>query len=325
MSLQIQETEFYRHATPYDPSADLSVHKTLLESTKAIPWKIDWASMSFEYIGPQIEDLLGWEQDSWKSVDDWAARMHPDDREYVVNFCVSQSQAGVDHEADYRAMTKDGGYVWIRDVVHVIRKPDGEVDCLVGFMLDISERKEMEQKLQAAQVELQRLSFEDSLTGIANRRRFEVALQSAWDAACASGAPLSMMLFDIDYFKQYNDYYGHIGGDACLKAFAQLLKDTVDGQWNLVARFGGEEFVVLLPNTDAAKAQQLADQYQKHIAQARIPHEKSNISAFLTASVGIGTIMPTADQVAGDFINAVDALLYKAKQNGRNQAVCATV
>jgi PAS domain-containing protein len=75
----------------------------LLESTKAIPWKIDWATMKFAYIGPQIESLLGWSRESWVSVEDWAMRMHPDDREYVVNFCVSQSQAGVDHEADYRA------------------------------------------------------------------------------------------------------------------------------------------------------------------------------------------------------------------------------
>lgn len=119
------------------------VYKTLLESTKAIPWKIDWKSMSFSYIGPQIESLLGWTTDSWVSVDDWVARMHPDDRDRVVNFCVAQSQAGVDHEADYRAMSQNGDYVWIRDVVHVIREENGEVESLVGFMFDISERKKM--------------------------------------------------------------------------------------------------------------------------------------------------------------------------------------
>ena len=90
---------------------DSVVYKTLLESTHAIPWKIDWATMQFSYIGPQIETLLGWSPQSWVSVDDWAARMHPDDRDSVVNFCVAQSQAGVDHEDDYRALTKDNGYV----------------------------------------------------------------------------------------------------------------------------------------------------------------------------------------------------------------------
>lgn len=83
---------------------DSAVYKTLLESTKAIPWRIDWATMTFSYIGPQIEALLGWTPQSWATVDDWVERMHPDDREYVVNFCVSQSRAGVDHEADYRAL-----------------------------------------------------------------------------------------------------------------------------------------------------------------------------------------------------------------------------
>src|SRR5690349_21156411 len=118
---------------------DSDVYRTLLESTKAIPWKIDWKTATFSYIGPQIEKLLGWSPSSWVTVQDWAERMHPDERDVTVNFCVSQSQAGVDHEADYRALAKDGRYVWIRDVVHVVRK-DGEVEALIGFMFDISER-----------------------------------------------------------------------------------------------------------------------------------------------------------------------------------------
>ncbi|HEX3771625.1 MAG TPA: PAS domain-containing protein, partial [Polyangiaceae bacterium] len=85
---------------------DSAVYKTLLESTKAIPWKIDWATMKFAYIGPQIEGLLGWSPESWATVQDWADRMHAEDRQRVVDFCVAQSKAGVDHEADYRALTR---------------------------------------------------------------------------------------------------------------------------------------------------------------------------------------------------------------------------
>lgn len=129
---------------------DDDVYKTLLESTKAIPWKIDWATMKFAYIGPQIESLLGWSPQSWATVDDWAARMHEDDRERAVNFCVTQSNSGIDHEADYRALTKDGRHVWIRDVVHVVRNLDGSVNALVGFMFDISERKIAEEQLAHA-------------------------------------------------------------------------------------------------------------------------------------------------------------------------------
>src|SRR3954468_7593567 len=127
------------------------VYKTLLESTKAIPWRIDWKTMKFSYIGPQIEQLLGWTPASWDSVQDWAERMHPDDRAWVVDFCVAQSKAGVDHEADYRALTKDGSYVWLRDVVHVKRTEDGEVEALIGFMFDISERKRTEKQLLTLQ------------------------------------------------------------------------------------------------------------------------------------------------------------------------------
>ena len=132
-----------------DFDSDRAVYKTLLESTKAIPWKIDWPTMTFSYIGPQIEPLLGWSQASWESANDWAMRIHPDDRDHVVNFCIAQSKAGVDHEADYRALTKENGYVWIRDVVHVVRDAQGEVESLIGFMFDISERKKTEEKLLA--------------------------------------------------------------------------------------------------------------------------------------------------------------------------------
>ncbi|MFP5486607.1 MAG: PAS domain-containing protein, partial [Gammaproteobacteria bacterium] len=181
--------------TPNDGiNADASVYKTLLESTQAIPWKIDWKTMRFAYIGPQIEALLGWSPASWVSAEDWANRMHPEDRERVVNFCVSQSKDGCDHEADYRALTQDGRYVWIRDVVHVVRNADGEVDSLVGFMFDISERKATEQKLLALQQELEALSFKDGLTGVANRRMFDSILETEWTHARRNSQPLSLIL-----------------------------------------------------------------------------------------------------------------------------------
>src|SRR5579863_4473557 len=145
-----------------------AVYKTLLESTRAIPWKIDWSTQTFAYVGPQIEALLGWTSDSWATVQDWVERMHPDDQKWVIDFCVQQSKAGIDHEADYRALNRDGSYVWIRDVVHVVRNPDGSVDSLVGFMFDISERKKNEEELLRLQRELEDLSFKDGLTGVAN-------------------------------------------------------------------------------------------------------------------------------------------------------------
>lgn len=297
---------------------DSAVYKTLLESTRAIPWKIDWQTMRFSYIGPQIEELLGWSQDSWKTVDDWVERMHPEDRERVVNFCVAQSQAGVDHEADYRAMTRDGDYVWIRDVVHVVRV-DGEVDSLIGFMFDISERKKNEQELLRLQKELEALSLKDDLTGIPNRRMFNAILEKEWAHARRSQQPLSLILLDIDYFKQYNDCYGHIQGDECLKSVAEALDEASVRATDFIARFGGEEFVVVLPETDAESAITLAEKYRSLIEQLGIVHEQSGVARVLTASLGVGTIIPAVDADPTAFIEAIDRLLYRAKKNGRNR------
>jgi diguanylate cyclase (GGDEF)-like protein/PAS domain S-box-containing protein len=297
---------------------DNAVYKTLLESTRAIPWKIDWATKQFAYIGPQIEALLGWTPASWASVGDWASRMHPEDREWVVNFCVAQSQAGVDHEADYRALTRDGRYVWIRDVVHVVRNEDGSVDSLIGFMFDISERKQTEQQLISLQKELEELSFRDGLTGVANRRRFDAIIELEWNNARRNRQPLSLIMMDIDYFKQYNDHYGHLEGDACLKHVAWLLASAATRARDLMARFGGEEFVLVLPETDEVAARKLAERCRNLILAEQIPHESSPIGPVLTISLGVGSVIPAHGDELLSYIDAVDKRLYEAKQLGRD-------
>ena len=298
--------------------ADSAVYKTLLESTKAIPWKINWSALQFSYIGPQIEALLGWSPDSWLTVEDWASRMHPDDRAWVVDFCVAQSKAGTDHEADYRALTKDGQYIWIRDVVHVVRKENGEVDSLIGFMFDITERKDTEQKLIELQKQLEELSFKDGLTGVFNRRLFDSVMEVEWANAKRNRQPLSLIMLDIDYFKQYNDYYGHIQGDECLKRVANVLACVATRSRDFFARYGGEEFILVLPETDEAAAFKIAERCRNVIFKAQIPHEKSLVSQLLTISIGISTITPTRSDEAIKFIATVDKQLYVAKEKGRN-------
>lgn len=306
-----------------DPMGDDSdVYKTLLESTKAIPWKIDWKTMSFAYIGPQIEELLGWTQESWLSAEDWATRMHPDDQQWVVDFCIKQSQDGIDHEADYRALTADGDYVWIRDVVHVVRDENGEVDCLVGFMFDISERKKTEEKLLALQKQLEDMSFTDGLTGVANRRQFDMTLDAEWVNAKSRRQPLSLILIDIDYFKQYNDCYGHIQGDECLKTVARVLNGAAVRARDFFARFGGEEFVFILPETDGTSAEVVAERCRKLIFKEQIEHSGSALSSVLTLSIGVGTIIPGHDDDPVRFVNLVDRKLYEAKNKGRNR-ICS--
>lgn len=302
---------------------DSTVYKTLLESTKAIPWKIEWHSMSFTYIGPQIEPLLGWRRDSWLSANDWAARIHEDDRERVVSFCLAQSKAGTDHEADYRALKADGGYIWIRDVVHVVRNEAGEVDSLIGFMFDITERKKTELELLKLQRELEVLSFTDALTGVANRRMLDTILEIEWLNAQRSEKPLAFILLDIDYFKRYNDYYGHVQGDLCLQQVAGLLNDAVLRPRDFLARFGGEEFVLLLPETDEAAALNVASRCREAILKAQIPHAGSPAEPHLTISLGVGACSPRAGDDPTAFIEMVDQRLYQAKQKGRNCAVAS--
>lgn len=304
-----------------DVLENTGVYKTLLESTNAIPWKINWSTMEFAYIGPQIQPLLGWAPESWKTVDDWVNRMHPEDREYVVDFCVSQSKAGQDHEADYRALKPDGDFVWIRDVVHVARNEQGDVESLIGFMFDISERKAAETELQRLNQELELLSFTDGLTGISNRRMFDKRLESAWKEARVSGLPVSLIILDIDHFKHFNDIHGHVMGDECLKRVAGALLSVVRRAGDVVARFGGEEFIVLMPNTDPANAQELAAACANEIARLQIRHGGSDVSDFVTASFGVGTASAYEGSTSELFVKDVDRVLYRAKAAGRNKIV----
>jgi diguanylate cyclase (GGDEF)-like protein/PAS domain S-box-containing protein len=300
---------------------DLGVYKTLLESTRAIPWKIEWASLRFAYIGPQIEELLGSAPQSWQTVQDWADRMHPEDREWVFNFCVAQSQAGIDHEADYRALRKDGEFVWIRDVVHVVRNEDGTPNALIGFMFDISERKRTEEKLLDMQRELEELSFKDGLTGVANRRRFDMVMEARWRDTRQAHQPLSVVVLDIDFFKQYNDHYGHLEGDECLKRVAQALAGIVRGPDDLLCRFGGEEFVLLLPNTDEATAMAMAWRCLDRLDKTLIPHAGVGPDKRLTLSAGVNTIIPKEGDEVLPFIARADRRLYLAKERGRHRVV----
>ena len=301
---------------------DPGVYRTLLESTRAIPWRIDWSTMQFTYIGPQIEALLGWTPQSWISVNDWAERIHDEDRQKTVEFCVAQSQQGVDHEADYRALTRDGDWVWIRDVVHVVRRPDGSVEALVGFMFDITERKQAEDKILQLQRELETLSYRDSLTGVANRRMFDTLYPVEWAKARALGEPLSLVVIDIDYFKQYNDHYGHMQGDDCLQRVAQALDQGASRARDLCARLGGEEFVLLLPATGEEAALGVAERCRRLLAREEIPHMRSGAGRTVTVSMGVGTILPGAHDDPAVFLDRVDRRLYQAKSAGRDR-VCA--
>lgn len=296
-------------------------YKTLLESTLAIPWCIDWESKLYLYVGPQIEGLLGWKQETWQSVQDWADRIHEDERNDVVNMCVSQSLAGIDHKADYRALKADGTYCWVREYVHVIRDHSGHVEALVGFIFDISKEKEKEIRLYQLQRKLETYSYKDGLTGIANRRLFDEFYHREWQSAVRDHKPLSIMLVDIDFFKQYNDYHGHVIGDTCIQQIAQFLEVNCSRPRDLVARYGGEEFALVLPETNLEEAAKLAQNILRTIQDAKMLHRASAISDHVTVSIGVKTVYPHQSLDKLIFLDQVDRNLYHAKRHGRNRVV----
>lgn len=166
--------------------------------------------------------------------------------------------------------------------------------------------------------ELRRISAQDGLTGIANRRSFNQALEREWLRAMRQGTPLSVLLIDIDHFKQYNDHYGHQAGDECLKNIAATLSLAVQRPTDMVARYGGEEFVVLMPETDVAGAGAVARRMQHAVATLALPHESSGLGS-VSMSVGLCTIIPARGQAAQRLIACADLALYRAKAAGRNR------
>jgi two-component system, cell cycle response regulator len=174
-------------------------------------------------------------------------------------------------------------------------------------------------RLQTANQKLQKLAILDGLTGIANRRYFDLVLDNEWQRLAREEQPLSLILFDIDYFKAYNDTYGHQQGDRCLQNIAKILQRCTRRAADLAARYGGEEFAIILPNTDSEGAFFIAQKIAQKLAKKQIPHRKSNVSQYVTFSMGVGTKIPDFRQSASTLIELTDSFLYQAKKSGRNQ------
>jgi diguanylate cyclase (GGDEF)-like protein len=174
-------------------------------------------------------------------------------------------------------------------------------------------------EMKRSREQYESLSFHDALTGIANRRRFDDFLELTWENCQSKKSPLSMILLDIDFFKQYNDHYGHLAGDKALQRVAAGLTESIIRPTDLLARYGGEEFAIIIPHIGISGVRFLAKLIQHCIHDLGIPHEKSSVNSQLTVSMGGATIIPTSESSIETFIKAVDDQLYQAKDNGRNQ------
>jgi diguanylate cyclase (GGDEF)-like protein len=181
------------------------------------------------------------------------------------------------------------------------------------------QQSELYAQLKNANQQLRQLAILDGLTGIANRRYFDRILNKEWKRLTREQQPLSLLLCDIDYFKDYNDTYGHPSGDRCLTEVAAVLKQATKRAADLVARYGGEEFAVILPNTNAKGALVVANAIRQKLHKLQLPHGKSAVSKYVTLSIGSATKIPNPNQNPSSLIKMADDALYRAKKAGRDR------
>jgi diguanylate cyclase (GGDEF)-like protein/PAS domain S-box-containing protein len=199
-----------------------------------------------------------------------------------------------------------------------------EIDLLGQISIQLAvaiQQSELYQKLQAAKDELEKLVVIDSLTEVANRRKFDLYINSEWRRLAREKSPLSLIICDIDYFKDYNDTYGHQAGDLCLQQVALAIAKTIQRPADLVARYGGEEFSVILPNTEVEGALTVAEKIRLAVKELKIAHIASRVDLYITISVGVAGFIPSHDLLPATLITAADQALYDAKRQGRDRVV----
>ncbi|MBD2110255.1 MULTISPECIES: PAS domain S-box protein [Cyanophyceae] len=219
-----------------------------------------------------------------------------------------------------------GNRLWGMLMAHHSQGPrpweTSELDVLKRLAIQLAiaiQQSQLYQHIQTVNRQLEHLATHDGLTQVANRRSFDTYLQQEWGRLLRAQAPLSLILCDIDHFKQYNDTYGHPAGDVCLQRVAHALEQMAKRPADLVARYGGEEFALVLPDTDQTGAEAIARAIQQALAELALFHGASPLGQRITLSLGIASVIPTVEQQAQTLIDQADAALYAAKQQGRDR------
>jgi len=296
----------------------VALHNLVMENSRDVIVIADFEGHR-SYVSAAGAQLGGWSREDMlhrRSLD----LVHPDDQSALAT-TIQQLRSGRDGALiECRLRTRDGNYLWVESNLRTIRDPvTGLPTGILNNVREITERKRAEQQLAEAYHAVEILAVTDTLTGLANRRRFDQCLQVEWRRGLRDRAPLSLLLIDADAFKAYNDTYGHLRGDSCLKQIAEALLDAVRRPGDLVARYGGEEFAVILANTPGPGALQIAREICSIMQQRQLPHA-ANPFGLVTVSIGCATLVPQFGRHADALIDNADRALYQAKRLGRNRA-----
>ncbi len=265
------------------------------------------------YLNPAFTRVFGWSLDEriGKKMDNFVPEENwPETRMMIDKVVTGQHFYGL----ETRRYTKEGNIIPISISGSFYRDQEGNVEASVINLRDISEQKRME-------AELEHLSYHDALSGVANRRHFDQNLNLEWKRMARIDKPLSLIMCDIDFFKAYNDTYGHQEEDKCLKSVGNVLKGSGKRAGDLIARYGGEEFAILLPMADAENAFKIAEKIQRDINSLKIPHKKSEVSSFVTLSFGIATLYSQTSTSPDHLVELADKALYQAKHEGRDRVI----
>ncbi|MFL9918107.1 diguanylate cyclase [Paraburkholderia fungorum] len=277
------------------------------------------------YVSPRVTPVLGY------APGDLIGMYYPDlvlldDRAALATAIESLTGGVTDAFQDSRFRRPDGQVLWMKTCLRLIIDPfSGKPEALMATVRDVTESKVAEQRLAVERRELQALVFRDGLTGVFNRRHFDHELERQWrkEARAVSPCPMAVIMIDIDAFKDYNDHYGHQGGDECLRTIAQAIASAARRPTDAVARYGGEEFALILRDADQQGAQRVAERIRAAVENLRLPHPASR-TGIVTISAGVAAQRPVEGGDGNSLVAAADRALYTAKQQGRNRTCQAS-
>ena len=283
-------------------------------------------------ISPAAKKMFGYEPEYEKFIGAMLVDyIVPEDVEKAKANIVRMYQGNFRRPNEYRGVRQDKSIFDIEINSGFINNAAGQPTKMVFIVRDVTERKQAENQIKelVRQLEIEKNiaqlnSITDSLTGLSNRRYLDEALRTEFFRLKRAGAQLSLIMLDVDYFKKFNDSYGHLAGDDCLRQIGAALKAIVSRVPDIVARYGGEEFLVILPETDGKGAADLAEQIRKAVEELKIPNKASDIAEYVTISLGVVTAYTTGLSSPEQLVALADEAMYRAKQAGRNRIEVST-